>query len=586
MLYPNPLFDSTMAAKNIQSDDLILVNRGEVDYQAKVSDLPIPVIERWTAPRSVYELHDSTPIETAPFAVGDSSCRGSGYRKYSVKGSPHDIKLEDGSFGYIMPVVCGGGNQWGETASLMIVNKQLEEQKVVPLPNANGLMNEGHIMCYPYLDKYYNDYGQPALEFNNILVWSDSTGIWGSFDYGDSWTQFKGYNGDSWIPTSDNCQLAFNVAGRVERAYIRFDGDQTSFTGITSKHLSVDLQQLGDPPRGCEIGLEGMFHTDLLDMAVAEGIFWQTEKESNVTFPENHEVLSWHYETEAYFRTEENKIANSSGLKSYKIIHSHSTGARWDKGDSLDDIFDIYVTEFGATQMANWKADFHKRWIRSIPDHDLKDGAYFLPEGFLLCWDPETHGYFSRYESSYRWQGDNEDSRNLALQLLWSSQTLQDTVVAYHSGAPFLDGEAPDSRGGESGVTDVDTYGCWITRLGTTALMRFGTNWKWRVVDAPTKGQEDGWGLGVFMPDSEIGEDADWLISLPDKRLWSGSVVTTDPIYSFKDGYIIDGEFIENVEPEAAQTFHPTLVNEGGGGADVDLSGLMPLDLNTLPALS
>ena len=106
----------------------------------------------------------------------------------------------------------------------------------------------------------------------------------------------------------------------------------------------------------------------------------------------------------------------------------------------------------------------------------------------------------------------------------------------------FLDGEAPDSRGGESGVTDVDTYGCWITRLGTTALMRFGTNWKWRVVDAPTKGQEDGWGLGVFMPDSEIGEDADWLISLPDKRLWSGSVVTTDPIYSFKDGYIIDGE--------------------------------------------
>ena len=41
MLYPNPLFDSTMAAKNIQSDDLILVNRGGVDYQAKVSDLPI-----------------------------------------------------------------------------------------------------------------------------------------------------------------------------------------------------------------------------------------------------------------------------------------------------------------------------------------------------------------------------------------------------------------------------------------------------------------------------------------------------------------------------------------------------------------
>ena len=30
-----------MAAKNIQSDDLILVNRGGVDYQAKVSDLPI-----------------------------------------------------------------------------------------------------------------------------------------------------------------------------------------------------------------------------------------------------------------------------------------------------------------------------------------------------------------------------------------------------------------------------------------------------------------------------------------------------------------------------------------------------------------
>ena len=37
-----------MAAKSIQSDDLILVNRGGVDYRAKVSDLPIEAPESET----------------------------------------------------------------------------------------------------------------------------------------------------------------------------------------------------------------------------------------------------------------------------------------------------------------------------------------------------------------------------------------------------------------------------------------------------------------------------------------------------------------------------------------------------------
>ena len=539
--------------------DKILVNRGGVDYQADIEPLlKKPIIERWTAPTGYSDL----TTETAPFAVGDSSCRGSYYRKWSVKGSPHDLKLEDGSFGYIMPVVCGGGNQWGEQGSLIIVNKKLEEQKIIDLPNANGLMNGGHIMAFPYLDKHILDYGQPALEFHNILVWSDSTGIWGSFDYGDSWTQFKGYNGDSWIPTDLNCRLAFNSeSGSVKRAYIRFDGDQTSFTGITDKMLRVNLQQLGDAPRGNGMGLEGLLHTDLLDMPDPEGIWdWTTEKEATVTFPENHEVMSWHYESESYFRTEEDKISNSSGLKHFKIIHAHSTGAKWNKGDSLDDIFDIYVTEFGPSeQMGNWKADFHKRWIRSIPNHDMKDGAYFLPKGFLLNWDAETHGYFSRYDDPYRWANDQEDNRNLETQLLWTSQTLQDTVVAYHAGAPFLDGEAPDTRNGESGVQDSNKYGCWITRLGTTALMRFGDHWEWRIVDAPTKGQEDGWSMGVLRPDDEVGEDSNWLISLPDKRLWSGTVVTTTPVYSLKDGFLIEGEFIEAAYPETAQMFHPTL---------------------------
>ena len=543
-----------MAAKNIKSDDLILVNRGGVDYQAKVSDLPH--IERWTAPKEPKEV----PSALAPFAVGDSSCRP-GYWKYSVKGVPHDIKLEDGSFGYIMPVVCGGGNTSSHTSSLLIVNKKLEEQKIMQLPNDSGLLNGGHIMCYPYLDKYYSDYGQPALDFNNILVWSDSTGVWGSFDYGDSWTQFKGYNGDSWIPTDDNCRLAFTVdSGNVERSYIRLDGTQMAFTGITQKFVRLNLQLLGDAPRGCGIGLEGLLHTDLLDMSDPEGVFDYTrEEESNKTFPESHAVMSWHYEISAYFRTEEEKLSNKSSLKSCKIIHCNSTGAEWKKGDSKDDIFDIYVTEFGVGKMGNWKADFHKRWIRSIPDHDLKDDAKIFPEFFLLSWDPETNGYFSRYHSSRIFEGEYEDSRQVAIQLLWTSSTLQDSVVAYHSSAPFLDGESADTRNGESIGSDPDEYGCWITRLGTSALMRFGSNYGWRLVDAPVKGQEDNWNRNYFLNPDE-GSAADWVIPLPDKRLWSGETVTTDPIYSMKDGYLIEGEFIEAVYPEAAQMFHSTLL--------------------------
>ena len=41
-----------MADKNIQSDDLILVNRGGVDYQAKVSDLPIEDVDAYTKTES------------------------------------------------------------------------------------------------------------------------------------------------------------------------------------------------------------------------------------------------------------------------------------------------------------------------------------------------------------------------------------------------------------------------------------------------------------------------------------------------------------------------------------------------------
>ena len=56
-----------MAAKKIESDDLILVNRGGVDYQAKVSDLPIEDVdldgyatEKWVEAKG-YITSDEVP---------------------------------------------------------------------------------------------------------------------------------------------------------------------------------------------------------------------------------------------------------------------------------------------------------------------------------------------------------------------------------------------------------------------------------------------------------------------------------------------------------------------------------------------
>ena len=61
-----------MAAKNIQSDDLILVNRGGVDYQAKVSDLSIGGVDLSAIKDGKLTIEDSDGAIVGEFTANQS----------------------------------------------------------------------------------------------------------------------------------------------------------------------------------------------------------------------------------------------------------------------------------------------------------------------------------------------------------------------------------------------------------------------------------------------------------------------------------------------------------------------------------
>ena len=631
-----------MAAKNIQSDDLILVNRGGVDYQAKVSDLPIEdvdlsayakasdikdgkltikdsdgaIVEEFTANQSgssVVSLPAETEIkrwnpptagtlemEEVPglWGTGVSACRGDGWGEHQSISDPVHVQYPDASHHYMLLCVCGGGHT-GEPGYIIELDNDLNFVRQIDIPGPTQTIGDAHFYSFPSGWPTAVD-EQEAGYIANMLVFTQPDGIWCSSDYGKNWHKLEDKNGGGRVFTNKNTKIQYTLNGEQIERHIMFfnevynaDPDIFAFDGFTIEKYPHHTKYSSSE--------DELYTADNQDEA---GISW---KSLSMDTGELYLLSEQHAWQRYLFRhAEQDPWGSFTGMQGdIDWFFCMKPGDQtWEVKDGWDKFPSMVIFQYQQMVVQRYEETVFKKWVQSFPEAYIKDDGKYYLANWAMAWDVGTESFICRYNQGRDGLFQHGNSEWYVVNQMLFTRNFREAWLPYYAGiAHEVDEKAvmlrPDGTRSEdtevaSGDGDFteDAIYASVHRLPGSTTGFLVTQEYVYAIDSVVNGAFDNWGWHFSHYESNNRS----LVSLKDGRVWQENFVTKEPFYSTKKGLLIDGHFIEQPAYEVGTTLTGFMEDADGGGADVDLSGyytkgesdnkFMPLNIKTLPTLN